>query len=72
MPGESRPSRVALVSGATGITGRHIVQHLSTLGWTVHTVARRRLDFEDDAVVQHQVDLLQGPEEVAQALKVVS
>jgi len=33
-------SRTALVTGATGFIGRHLVRRLSTDGWTVHALVR--------------------------------
>jgi len=31
----------ALVTGATGFIGKHLVRHLASVGWTVHSLARQ-------------------------------
>lgn len=51
---------VAVVTGATGITGRHCVQRLcAEQGWRILTLSRRQLDIQCDAssVTQVHVDL---------------
>lgn len=35
----------ALISGAGGLIGRHLAQHLHSKGWRVFAVARRALDY---------------------------
>ncbi|GAB4816960.1 hypothetical protein N2152v2_004006 [Parachlorella kessleri] len=65
-------TKTALISGATGSTGYYLAQHLLKCGdWEVHTVSRRKLDgiSGGDKLKEHHVDLLQGSEQLTQALK---
>ncbi len=54
---------VALVTGATGLVGRHIVQHLAAqvTGWKVLAVVRdgEGLDYEEAEVLGKNVECIQ-------------
>lgn len=64
-------SKVALVSGGTGITGRHVIQLLAEEAeWRVVSVSRRKLDFAGSQAVQQVTSRdLTKKEEVHPALK---
>ena len=73
MPGNEGPTRVAIVTGASGITGRHCTEWLcsSAEDWRVITLSRRALDLEcadSERVAQVHVNL-EAAEEVALALR---
>jgi len=56
----------ALVLGATGVVGRNVLRHLIALGdWDVVAVSRRKPDIEG-AYRHLAVDLLDGPQTIAQ------
>jgi nucleoside-diphosphate-sugar epimerase len=56
MPVSDAPQRVALVTGATGFIGWHLVQRLGVDGWTVHALVRNSTHPQlGDQVVCHPI-----------------
>jgi uncharacterized protein YbjT (DUF2867 family)/tryptophan-rich sensory protein len=57
-PGDA-PGRVALVTGASGYIGGHLVPRLLDDGWTVRVLTRRTGSL-DDRPWRHRVDVVEG------------
>jgi uncharacterized protein YbjT (DUF2867 family)/tryptophan-rich sensory protein len=55
----SDSGRVALVTGASGYIGRHLVPRLLDAGWTVRVLTRRRASLEGRPW-RHRVEVLEG------------
>jgi GDP-4-dehydro-6-deoxy-D-mannose reductase len=56
-PGKVERGRTVLITGASGFLGRHFVDHLEGLGYTVHGVSRRTgLDVTDPAAVRQTLE----------------
>eukprot|EP00887_Chlorella_sp_A99_P003646 scaffold7.g3646.t1 len=68
MAGDDAPQRVALVSGASGITGRHLLKALAKHGgWSIVSVARGRKELPVEDVVE--ADLAGPAQAVGDALR---
>ncbi len=54
------PGEVALVTGAGGFVGRHVISPLIAAGWSLHCAGRRRPHDLDPRAEWHTCDLLLG------------
>jgi nucleoside-diphosphate-sugar epimerase len=68
---QSHPRPVALISGAMGLIGRNLAQHLESKGWRVYGIARRELDYGGDRVTHIRADLM-DKQQLAEALRAES
>ena len=59
----------ALISGASGLIGSHLANHLKSKGWRVYGIARRELDNADGQTIVHVKADLEDRQKLVEALR---